>query len=299
MGFNTASQSIGQGNKSNSTQLYYIGIVTDVYVDGTKRIKVRVQGIDDGLDVKDIPDAFPLLPKYYSITPKIDEKVFVFMSNTNDMINDRLYVGPIVSQPQYLQHSSIMTATSALNSGKTPLGMDPNKIPSARGVFIEGEDVLIEGRVNADIVFKENEILLRTGKYSDEKIEGIPILNTKNPTYIQLKHNVSLYGSDTKFSVMNLVSDKINLITNSGDGKLSDPDKQINDDELVKILSEAHPIPYGDLLVEYLKLLKDALVNHAHPYNGMKGEDLNGAATLAKLNSFDLTSLLSKNIKIK
>jgi hypothetical protein len=44
---------------------------------------------------------------------------------------------------------------------------------------------------------------------------------------------------------------------------------------LDKILSEAHQLPFGDvLLLEYLRLLKDALYGHVHNGSGNPATDL-------------------------
>jgi len=73
---------------------------------------------------------------------------------------------------------------------------------------------------------------------------------------------------------------------------------------LKKILSEAHQLVFGDILLEYLRLLKDAFYSHVHNGNGNPPTDLTTsgnklALALFKKNADDLEkSMLSKNIRI-
>jgi hypothetical protein len=51
---------------------------------------------------------------------------------------------------------------------------------------------------------------------------------------------------------------KINLTHENGSPRfnLTNQDNLISDSELDKMLSEAHQLPFGDVLLEYLRLLK-------------------------------------------
>jgi hypothetical protein len=74
-------------------------------------------------------------------------------------------------------------------------------------------------------------------------------------------------------TVTNIVSDKINLLTYNGAPKFDNltivnkdtrESEYINNETLQDILDDAHPLVFGDTLVEYLKLLKAAFVGHVH-----------------------------------
>lgn len=296
------NSSMSMDNKGSNNSFYYGTVVSNLDEDLTKRIVVRIDGVDDGINTENLPKAFPLLPKMYGITPKIGETVIIFLQDLSNTRTDRFYIGPIVSQPQFINNSDLTTATAALPSSHAKLNMSPKLISDAKGVYNDNNDLVLEGRNNADIVFDKNEIKIRVGKFSDdEKKENIPLFNFKNPTFIQLRHNASINNSKIKFSMINMVSDKIFLLTHEKGNPsfgLNDQDKQISDDELLKILETAHPVPFGDKLVEFLLLLKEVVLNHSHPYPGMKAFNLNGENSINKLNEFDVTSILSKNIKI-
>ncbi len=73
------------------------------------RIKVRIigpttKGGDDGIDNKNLAWCFPLLPKHLQTPIKEKEAVFIFIFNKEREFQDRLYLGPIISQPQQLSY---------------------------------------------------------------------------------------------------------------------------------------------------------------------------------------------------
>ncbi len=300
--YNTGKQSIynGKTNENGLTTVFYQGIVisNDDSNDGG-RIKVRIKGIDDALLDSELPYAFPLLQKFFSVTPKKKEVVFIFVANTNNPYTDRLFIGPIVSQPQMLSKDSFIGgATSMLDSGFMEPKTAPSTIPESKGSFPNIEDVSIQGRENSDIIFKKNEVIIRAGKFDfNTKPNEIPKFNIKNPSFIQIKHSEK-FNND---GFVNIVSNKINLLTHENGSPrfiLNDQDSMINDDTLRAIIEKAHPMVFGDLLIEYLELMRLAIINHVHSYHGNKAQDLSGANDLKKFLEFDVNKILSKNIKI-
>jgi hypothetical protein len=75
-----------------------------------------------------------------------------------------------------------------------------------------------------------------------------------------------------KISVNNIVADKINLLTHNGAPSFNLTQRDltnnttpyITDEELTKILDEAHPLVFGDVLLQYLKAFRSAFENHVH-----------------------------------
>jgi hypothetical protein len=98
-------------------------------------------------------------------------------------------------------------------------------------------------------------------------------------------------------SVMNLVAEKLNLLSHKSakNYNLTDPEKQIDDATQLEINSTAHPMVYGDNLVDFLNLLKNVIANHVHPYHGLptSQDDM-----VKKLLNFNMESLLDLNIRI-
>ena len=48
---------------------------------------------------------------------------------------------------------------------------------------------------------------------------------------------------------------------------MNDRKDLITDEELLKILKEAHPLPYGDELIDFLKKLIEVIRTHTHPFS--------------------------------
>ena len=94
---------------------------------------------------------------------------------------------------------------------------------------------------------------------------------------------------------MNVVASKINLISHDGNHTfdLTNPESLITDEVQEKINNEAHPLVYGDKLVEFLELVKRYVSLHVHNYHGMPATELPNKINVL---NFDLDSILNKNI---
>ena len=98
-----------------------------------------------------------------------------------------------------------------------------------------------------------------------------------------------------KSSVVNIVASKINLISHDGEHtfELANPKELITDDEQLKINNEAHPLVYGDVLLNFLELVKKYVQLHVHPYHGLSADP---STITTDVLSFDLNKILNKNI---
>lgn len=282
------------------------------------RIKVRIKGPyskggDDGVLDEDLPWCTPMIPKFYSSQPKVGEAVFIFVFSNETIHIDRMYLGPIISQPQQLNYDPFYTsALSSFTFGSETPNKSVNDIPQIKGVFPAPEDISVQGRYNTDITQKTNEVVIRAGKFKsytpDQSNPFNFAFNARTQAYIQIKNDVQVFPKGDTYlpkeesfgTVTNIVANKINLITHA-DGSprfnVTNQDNLISDDEMTRILDEAHQLPFGDVLLEYLRLMKDALLFHVHNGNGKpsSGESLvqfrDKAAGLEK-------AMLSKNIRI-
>jgi len=325
---NEGNNKIGRGgnhiydnaNKVNNVDIGEVISVTDPNYLG--RIKVRIKGPrnrggDDGILDNNLPWAFPLIPKHLSTQPKVGEAVFILTFNKDKKHVDRLYLGPIISQPQQLNYDPLyVSAIRGFSFASESPSVSVATIPQIKGVFPDPEDVSLQGRYNTDITQKNNEIVIRAGKFNVTKPDNnnpFPFtFNAKTQGYIQIKNDAIINPkTDTaeaeKGTVTNIVSSKINLITHK-DGSprfnVTNQDNLISDDELARILEEAHQMVFGDILLEYLKLLKDALLYHVHNGHGNMATDLTASGNKQAVADFkkkaeDLEkAMLSKNIRI-
>jgi hypothetical protein len=322
--------STGRDSSYGGTDSYKNLVIGEVKIvedpQGLGRIKVRVKGPiglggDDSKADSELPWCFPLMPKMFSIQPKISEAVYVFNFGKDRQHVDRMYIGPIVSQPQKLNFDSRYgTAMAGFSFGTQAPNTNIDNIPDLLGIFPNPSDVSIQGRYNTDITQKDNEVLIRAGKF--EKSTPSPEnqypfkFNKTTQAFIQIKNDVTTKKvgdlAAEKGTVTNIVSNKINLITHSGGYprfNVTNQNNLISDEELLKIMSPenqggAHRIPFGDVLLEYLILLKQALFFHVHRGNGLAGTDLTTSGNIQAMAAFkskaeDLEKkMLSNNIRI-
>lgn len=304
----------------NKIKTVQIGVVeSTIDPAGLGRIKVRIPGQanvggDGSTPTDTLPWSYPMMPKHFTVQPKGGEAVFVLTFNEQKAHSDRLYFGPIISQLDKLDYESKnSTALNAFTFATTNPNVNVDTIAGLNGVFPKQTDVSIQGRYNTDIILRKNEILIRAGKF----VESTPDannpytfkFNNTTPGFIQIKNDTPLNNNDGNVetgSVLNIVGNKINLLTHK-DGNprfnLANQENQISEEEILKILDEAHPVPFGDLLVQYLILLKNAFLNHVHNYNGIPPTDLTVGNTLPvqefNKKAEDLENrMLSKNIRI-
>jgi len=242
------------------------------------------------------------------LSPAVNETVLIFLPDVKNPNIDRMYMGPIISQPQFIyKDSEIFSAKSTLGSGIREAQPSPFTIPENKGVYPNIEDIALQGRDNSDIILKEKQVLIRAGQFDSSVSKGeIPKFNKVNPSYIQIKHDVTLKPATESTSaeiggVINLVSNKINLLTHKNGSPrfvLNNQNDTITDTEIQKIVKDAHPLVFGDELIEFLQVLIEAFINHIHAYPGLKPQDASGANDIDRLLEYDLQSFLSKNIKI-
>lgn len=298
----------GSGHRLETTIFYYGKVVSNQDELGANRIKVRILGVDDASSLNELPYAFPMIQKQLHVVPKINETVLVFIPDVKNPNIDRMYIGPLISQPQFLyRDSEVFSAKSTLDSGIKEPQSSPFTIPENKGVYPSIEDVALQGRDNSDIILKEKEVLIRAGQFDSNISRGeIPKFNKVNPSYIQIKHDVVLKTATNNTNsevggIINIVSNKINLLTHKNGSPrfvLNNQSDTITDSEIQKIVKEAHPLVFGDDLIEFLQVFIEAFINHVHAYPGLKPQDVSGANDIDKLLQYDLQSFLSKNIKI-
>lgn len=290
-------------------------VVSVIDPDGLGRIKVRIKGStasggDDGILDSDLPWAIPMLPKHLNVQPVVNEGVLVMYFDVKRPHSDRLYFGPVISQPQKLAKDPYyFTAWNGFSFASQKPNVDISTIPELNGVFPDPSDVSIQGRYNTDITQKNNEIVIRAGKFVEvPSTTENPFnfkFNSATQAFIQIKDNIQLNDSE-RGSIINVVGNKINLITHKGSPNFNVTNQQnlISDEEMLRILSEAHRVPFGEILIEYLILMKNALFLHVHNGHGNVATDLtkagnNQAITLFKAKAGDLENrMLSENVRI-
>jgi hypothetical protein len=166
-------------------------------------------------------------------------------------------------------------------------------------IYPDIEDISFIGRSNTDFILRDkekySEIILRAGKIDNKSLTqgqvpnalngnvagGTFPLNEKNPAYITInftKPFESVDGVSTNIanslnlfetrSHINLVADSLNLISHKGSSVKGLSPAILGGDKILEQIrienNKLHPLVYGDILWEFLSVLRPFLLNHIH-----------------------------------
>lgn len=243
---------------------------------GGNRIKVRIDPYDANCATDDdLPYCFPLMPKLIHVYPKVGECVLVIWQNPKEKTGQRTYIGPVIAQDYGLDYSPYTHMAKSLLDGRPlyPAMKNPRRNPENDGSLPDREDIAIRGRSNADIILKPNELRLRCGflKNGGGGDEETKLnFNDKDLAYIQMRYGKNFKDSQNRdfASLVNIVADRINLLSHDSrtSFRLGDRKDLVDDDTLKDVMKNAHPLPYGDDLVYWLRKLVEVFKSHTHPY---------------------------------
>ena len=269
---------------------------------GAGRIKVRVSGADLHNSNSQLLWAVPLLPKMLHIIPKLNETVMIINRDLGNDGSQRFYIGPVISQPQFMYEDTPMENALQLFDGSM-IGGDENPLnrDNALGTLPKDEDIAILGRKDSDIILKDNDIRIRCGvKKTNPKDKREFVFNDVHPAFIKLKHyNDKEIPLGNYQSVATIAADKINLVgTDSRDPFKVDSRKELmSEEEVARFVKEGHQLPFGDNLIDFLKIFIKAFQSHVHPWVGA-GMTPCKDFTYKALADYNLESILSTTVRI-
>jgi hypothetical protein len=307
----------GQRGKLNLTQLFkynrsvYYGRVMDISTDGTKRIKVRIKGIDDDLPTNnDLPWCHSFLPYHFNLVPQVGETVKVLLMDADNPNAEREWIGPLISEPvKIARDPHFYTSRAGREGGLVALGKSIDTLETKKQLFPQPDDVSLLGRNNSEVTCRKEEVLIRVAKHM---IDAPTEINKKNPAFINVR---LLKPSDlnkkeatsTKEKELGLseervdtviLSNKIFLIGRDSKSKvieLGDVNGLTKEQHLT-LEEKLHPLVYGDILLEFMELFQTWMLTHIHEGDRL-GTDFSGD-TLKMLDWFKnrLPLLISKNV---
>lgn len=168
-------------------------IVTDNYEDILKSVE-NWNPETDPWTSKDPLIFNPLLPYFVYQVPKVDELIQVFFLNTDFKYQNQYYVQNGFSTPtatfkEFNFGGNKFTGTGLQIAPAPPLKNKDGSYSSnvSKGVFPEPGDNAILGRGSADVVVKQDEILIRAGKFKGDILQpNIPPVGNVNRGFLQL-----------------------------------------------------------------------------------------------------------------
>jgi hypothetical protein len=231
------------------------------------------------------------------VTPSPDTLITVTM---NTITNSNIILSGDLPQNRYSQNDInrtelFITVTDA-NTGnlKTSFENEDSFIGStSRDQALSAPKVFIDVNKGSKWKIKSKAFdLIKIYKGNDgiAMFDAIPVEVKKKIKELKVVKNKS-----EKSSVINIVANKINFISHDGEHtfELANPKELITDDEQQKINNEAHPLVYGDVLMEFLELVKKYVQLHVHPYHGLSADP---STVTTDVLRFDLNKILNKNI---
>lgn len=137
----------------------------------------------------------PLLPYYISQVPFVDEYVHIFFYNTSQVVdNTKFYIQGPITRPQNNSFENWHNSESMLASGtflkqanniKDPISFEIKG--QAKGIYPEPGDNSLLGRGTADVIVKNEEVLIRAGKNIVSQTAGFNLPTPRqNRSFLQL-----------------------------------------------------------------------------------------------------------------
>jgi hypothetical protein len=182
--------------ETDNYQEIIAGIPTDCAIyDPTNKEKI--------IDIKEeckwtINDPFmflPLLPFFFNSTPKKNEYVHILFANKDYKYQNQFYIqgpfsSPMASPFEFYEAGKTYLASGTRNKATLSLKDQTGEYRDTRsyGIFPEPNDNSLLGRGTADVIVKEDEVLLRSGKYVGRLDPNVfPLANNKR-SFLQLSY---------------------------------------------------------------------------------------------------------------
>jgi hypothetical protein len=290
-----------------------------------------------------LPWCEPLLPKFINVVPKIGEMVKIVTFDYRDKKLRRQYVGPVIGQQTALdlRESGFNYAKSKVEQGAyvANWSLNPEALDGSWKLYPDKEDISILGRINTDLILRDtnlyNEITLRSGKIDANSLKSAPtrvsspyILNKKNPAYVSINFTqAEAFNNSTNPEIkklnlqndrshINFVADNLNLISYKGSNRKGFTRTILKGEDILNQVDtetkKLHPLVYGDVLWEFLSVLRPYVEGHIHKASRREPdgdisknnlikwfEDNMGASTPEQRakNDFGDCNFLSKGVK--
>lgn len=255
----------------------YEGVVTSIVNGNNGTIQVRVEELDG--KKKTLPNCYPLFNyTFFKVLPKVGERVTLLLRKNQTADN---------TLNQDIRYWSAIVHGSPEQNGfedyyKSDFKEDGFSKTSNRISYLlpQNDEIGMIGKNNTQLRMGDEYLHLSAGYHDTSPFTA----NEKNPSSLFLSY---------KDALSMLSGEKVFLVANANNDFKTASDKLLPSPENIEALLNCEPVPYGTKLTEFLKLMREILINHVHPYSAMKPvQDY----TAQQLLNFDLNSILNKNV---
>jgi len=140
-------------------------------------------GRDRGILDEKLVLCVPLFQQFFHIKPQVGEMVYVIVENPTDPASVRYWIGPVITSKLKLKYQAYEDSARIFDKEDRILNTKVNNLLDVTSAFPEESDVAIQGRNNADLILKNREALLISGKLNDDNYT----VNLETPSFLRLK----------------------------------------------------------------------------------------------------------------
>ena len=199
--------------------------IVQVDTDGTE-----IPGKDRNLKDEDLITCIPLLPSHFNVMPVPGEMIILFLENFTEGSQNgaRYYIGPIRSTYYNFSYEDFLSASKIRNYQATNIDIPD----SVLGLIPTADDVVIQGKNNADIILSNTQIRINVSKFDGnslspdtetfgqlELIRNADIKEYLNQNRIVGTPVPAVIPDPEPFTQINIRGNNINLIATGGDNK--------------------------------------------------------------------------------
>ena len=269
--------------------------IIQVDTDGTE-----APGKDRNLSDEELVTCVPLMPSHFNVMPAPGEMVILFLENfaEGNQNGGRYYIGPIRTTYYNFSYEDFASANKIKDYQATNISIPQ----SVLDLVPDSNDVVVQGKNNADIVLSDTRIRINVSKFDGntltpdtetfgqlEAIRNSDVKEYLNKNRIMGTSIPNPIPDPEPITQINLRANNINLIATDGankditqngdvdifiiqDSKASSTtikyDLEVeNNPSIFKFGQEAeslHPIPFGDELILLLSKIIVRLETHIH-----------------------------------
>ena len=195
---------------------------TENTVDREKSVNSSI-GVTEYWGPKDPFVIRPLLPLFINTSPKKGEFVHLIYSNPDDKSNrDKFYVSGVFSSLTNIDQEPYDSAVNVSNLGSRNKQLKQLRNPETglefesnnKGVYSIPDDISIDGRGSADIIVKNDTVLLRAGKFNGVAKPNVYPIGNDNRSFLQLSkfNKKTTYGTPEKLYKFKYMHKPIKLL---------------------------------------------------------------------------------------